>query len=79
MIMEKMNLLEECRDAGNILISGHIRPDGDCIGSCLAMYLYLKKALPEASVKVCLEKPAEVFRCIKGFDEIDSTYSVEGD
>ena len=79
MIMEKMNLLEECRDAGNILISGHIRPDGDCIGSCLAMYLYLKKALPEASVKVCLEKPAEVFRCIKGFDEIDSTYAVKGD
>jgi len=35
--------------------------------------------LPEASVKVCLEKPAEVFRCIKGFDEIDSTYAVEGD
>ena len=38
-----MNLLEECRGAGRIGISGHIRPDGDCIGSCMGLYLYLKK------------------------------------
>jgi len=78
-IMEKFELLEECKDAKNIFISGHIRPDGDCIGSCLAMYLYLKKALPEAKVKVALEEPAEVFACIKGFKEIDSTYTIEGE
>lgn len=79
MIMEKFNLLEECKDAKNIFISGHIRPDGDCVASCLAMYLYLKKALQETKVKVSLEESAEVFQCIKGFDEIDSTYAVEGD
>lgn len=78
MIMEKFDLLEECKDAKNIFISGHIRPDGDCVGSCLAMYLYLKNALPEVRVKISLEEPSEVFRCIKGFDEIDSTYAVEG-
>nr|MDE6619235.1 DHH family phosphoesterase [Lachnospiraceae bacterium] len=77
--MEKIQLLEECRDAKNIFISGHVRPDGDCIGSCLAMYLYLKKALPEAAVRVALEEPSEVFRCVKGFDEIDSTYVVDGE
>lgn len=79
MIMEKFDLLEECKGARTIFISGHVRPDGDCVGSCLAMYLYLKKALPEAKVKVSLEEPSQVFRCIKGFDEIDNTYTVDGD
>ncbi len=78
MNMEKFDLLEACKDAGRIFISGHIRPDGDCVSSCLAMYLYLKKAVPAAVVQVALEAPSEVFQCIKGFDEIDSTYTVEG-
>ena len=38
--MEKINLLEECKDAKRIVVSGHTRPDGDCVGSCMAMYLY---------------------------------------
>ena len=77
--MEKFQLLDECRDAKIIFISGHVRPDGDCIGSCLAMYLYLKKALPETKITVSLEAPADVFESIKGFDEIDNTYTVDGD
>lgn len=77
--MEKFQLLEVCKDAKKIIISGHVRPDGDCVGSCLAMYMYLKKALPDAGIKVFLEKPSDVFDCIKGFDEIDSTYAVDGD
>ena len=77
--MEKIQLLEECKGANNIFISGHIRPDGDCISSCLAMYMYLKKALPNAAVKVSLEEPSEVFGCIKDFDEIDGTYAVGGE
>lgn len=77
--MEKIELLKECKDAKNIFISGHVRPDGDCIGSCLAMYMYLKKALPEADVRISLEEPAGVFGCIQGFDEIDGTYAVDGE
>ncbi|MBO5335535.1 MAG: bifunctional oligoribonuclease/PAP phosphatase NrnA [Lachnospiraceae bacterium] len=69
-----MNLLDECKEAKRIGISGHIRPDGDCVGSCLALYLYLSKNLPEASVQVFLEQPADIFKEIRGFDEIDSTF-----
>lgn len=65
-----MNLLAECQGSKRIGISGHIRPDGDCVGSCLALYQYLKKALPEACVQVYLESPAETFREIKGFGDI---------
>lgn len=79
MIMKKLDLLEECKGAKSIFISGHVRPDGDCVSSCLAMYMYLRKAMPEAKVQVALEAPSEVFQCIKCFDEIDSTYAVDGE
>lgn len=69
-----INLLEECRGAGRIGISGHARPDGDCVGSVLGLYMYLRKCLPEAEIKVFLEKPAEIFRDIKGFEELDSDF-----
>lgn len=65
-----MNIREVCKDAERIGISGHIRPDGDCVGSCLGLSLYLKKLFPKKEVKVFLEKPADIFYCIKGFDEI---------
>lgn len=72
-----MNLLEECKDAKRIGISGHIRPDGDCVGACLALFLYLSKCLPEVSVQVYLEQPADIFARIKGFEQIDTTFSAK--
>ena len=65
-----MELLKECMGTERIGISGHIRPDGDCVGSCLGLYLYLKKSLPQCEVKVFLENPSEIFAEIEGFDEI---------
>lgn len=72
-----MNILEEVKGAGTIGISGHIRPDGDCIGSAMGLYLYLKKACPTAKVQIMLEKPAEIFNCIKGVDEINTDFTSE--
>ena len=40
-----LDLLKECEKAGRIGISGHIRPDGDCVGACLGLWQYLKKCL----------------------------------
>lgn len=40
-------ILEELKDAKTIGIVGHVRPDGDCIGSCMALSLYLKHNLPQ--------------------------------
>ena len=68
-----MDILKECKEAHAIGIGGHIRPDGDCVGSCLALYQYLKKCMPGVYIKVFLEKPAEIFSEIRGFDEIDNT------
>ncbi|MBE5873075.1 MAG: bifunctional oligoribonuclease/PAP phosphatase NrnA [Lachnospiraceae bacterium] len=69
-----MNILQECMNAKRIGISGHIRPDGDCVGSCLALWQYLKKALPDAEVIVFLEKPADIFSELTGYELIDSTF-----
>lgn len=72
-----MNLIQECKDAKRIGISGHLRPDGDCVGAVLSMQMYLRKCLPKAEIKVFLEKPAEIFREIRGFDEIDPGFPEE--
>lgn len=72
-----MKFKEAVRGAGTIGISGHIRPDGDCVGACMALYLYLKKAMPEAVVEVFLEQPAEVFCCIKDLDKIHTDFSTQ--
>lgn len=63
-------VLEEVKGAGRIAISGHIRPDGDCVGSCMGLYLYLTKECPDAEVDVFLETPSDVFNCIQGVDKI---------
>lgn len=72
-----LNLLEECRNAVRIGISGHERPDGDCVGSCLGLQQYLRNCFPQAEVRVFLEKPAEIFRELTGFEEIDSEFPDE--
>ena len=67
--MEK--IIEEVTGAKSIGISGHAKPDGDCVGACMAMYLYLKKVMPKDTViDVILEKPADIFNCIKDIEEV---------
>lgn len=75
--MSKWNLLQECEGASRIAISAHIRPDGDAVGSCMALYYYLQKTLPKCRVKVFLEKPSDVFADMKDFDKIDSAFEEE--
>lgn len=68
-----MSRLEELlKDAKSVALSGHIRPDGDCIGSVMSVYQYIKKNMPEVEAGVFLEAPSSVFGCIKGMEAIDS-------
>lgn len=60
-------LKEKLGRAQTIVLMGHVRPDGDCVGSVLALYLYLKKNEPSKNVTVCLEKPLEKFKYLSGF------------
>ncbi len=73
----KLNLLEECAGARRIGISGHVRPDGDCVGACLGLRQYLVNCLPGVCVKVFLEQPADIFNELAGFGEIVTDFPEE--
>ena len=66
--------LENVRSAA---IAGHTRPDGDCAGSCLALYNYIRKNYPNITVDVYLEPLADVYKVIESSAEIKSDYSRE--
>ncbi len=53
-------------------MSGHIRPDGDCIGSSLGLYAYIRKNFPGIEVDLYLQPIAEKFKFLKYADEIIS-------
>ena len=55
-------------------ISGHIRPDGDCIGSCMGLYLYLKKNYPEVRTDIFLETIPPEYTFIKDIEDVRSDF-----
>lgn len=76
--MDKINA--ELVGAKRIAIAGHIRPDGDCVGSCTALYLYLKQNKEDFGIEqvdVYLEPFGNEFSVLAGVDEIKHTYKSE--
>ena len=51
--------------ATTVAIGGHVRPDGDCVGSCMALYQYVKNNFKDIQVDVYLE---EIPDSLKLFD-----------
>lgn len=47
--------------AGRVAVAGHTRPDGDCVGSCLALYAYLKENYSKLTVDVYLENVPDAY------------------
>lgn len=58
-----------------VAIGGHIRPDGDCVGSCLATYNYIKTYYPEITVDVYLEPIPNIFKFMAHSEDIVSDFS----
>ena len=54
-------------------IAGHVRPDGDCIGSCLGLYQYIRDNRPEIQADVYLEDPRPEFSYLPGFSEVKTS------
>lgn len=65
--MKRLNDLKEIR---TVAIAGHIRPDGDCIGACLAMYGYIKENYPAMEPQVFLEAIPPEFSYLAGTEAI---------
>lgn len=51
-------------------ITGHVRPDGDCIGSSLALYHYIRKNFKGIEADLYLEDNGRAFDYLKGLDII---------
>lgn len=58
-------LLEEIEKAGSIAIGGHVRPDGDCIGSCMGLYYYIMDNYAGKDVTVFVEDIPASFEYLK--------------
>ena len=48
--------------AKTVAIGGHVRPDGDCVGSCMGLYQYIKDCYKDLEVDVYLEDIPESFK-----------------
>ncbi len=68
-----MILSDILKDVKSVGITGHIRPDGDCTGSVLALYNYIVENMPETDVDLYLEQPGSEFYYLKNIDKIKNT------
>ena len=71
------NIYAELIGAKKIAIAGHVRPDGDCIGSCTALYLYLKQNKEQFEIDqidVYLEQFGKEFTILDGVEDIKHSY-----
>ncbi len=72
-----INLDELLSGAGTVAIAGHIKPDGDCVGSCLATYNYIRSYYPQIKADLYLEPIPNVFKFLAGAGDIISDYAEE--
>lgn len=71
------NIAEVLDGVKTMAIAGHIRPDGDCVGSCMALYAYIRKWFPEIQADIYLETPKPVFGYLAYVEEVKSEASGE--
>lgn len=73
--------IKEIEAANSIVIVGHIRPDGDCVGSCLGLYNYIIDNYENKKVQVYLQEFSKSFSLLNGVDNVlheldDNTYDL---
>ena len=73
------DVINVLKDANSIGITGHIRPDGDCVGSTMAMYMYLTKSFPEKRIDLFLETIPETYSVINRLDEVCTDFETDVD
>ncbi len=62
--------IEAIEQANTIVILGHMRPDGDCIGSTTGMYNYIADNYPKKQVDIYLGAFDDAFRFLRGMNQV---------
>lgn len=68
------DLDSQIKNMHRIGISGHVRPDGDCVGSTLAVYNYIRDNYPDKEVEVFLQPLPRIFLFLQNSDKVISDY-----
>lgn len=71
------NLTSQLEQVKTVAIAGHVRPDGDCVGSCLATYNYIKTWYPDIQVDLYLEPIPNIFKFLKNAEQIHNSCESE--
>lgn len=64
------SFIQAIEHANSIAVTGHVRPDGDCIGACLGVYNYIKANYPKKLIHVYLEPMGREFHFLSGYDQV---------
>lgn len=64
----------ELKGVRSVALAGHIRPDGDCTGSCMAIYNYICDNFKNIEVDVYLEQVQNVFSFMKNTDKVKTAF-----
>ena len=73
------NISEVLEGVKTIGIGGHVRPDGDCVGSCMALYLYIRTYFPDVDVSVYLDHPKPIFGHIDTILKVAKIFNIPVD
>lgn len=65
-----MKIDELLTNVKSVGIAGHVRPDGDCVGSTLAIYNYISDFYPDIEIELYLETIPTIFHFLKNSDKI---------
>ena len=69
-----MDIIDQIlRGVKTVAISGHIHPDGDCIGACLGLYNYMIEYYPELEVSVYLKPIISKFYYLNHVEDVSSS------
>ncbi|MBE5891362.1 MAG: bifunctional oligoribonuclease/PAP phosphatase NrnA [Lachnospiraceae bacterium] len=69
------HLDEILQNVKTVGISGHVRPDGDCVGSTLGVLNYIKTYFPQIEVSLYLDPIPNIFKFLRYSDHINSDRS----
>lgn len=75
--MKKNDIGEYLLNAKKVAITGHISPDGDCVGACLALRNYILDNYEGIEADVYMQRPQDIFDYLKGSQEIKTEYKGE--
>ena len=69
-----MKIDDLLNESKTVAIFGHVRPDGDCVGSTLGLYNYICDNYPTIKVQLFLERFPESYKILPNSNKVCEIY-----